>query len=165
MGALNTEGIFEYDGTELGAPGASFMNLLADSVTDTVTDIRADIAGLDILTDSNWTGLTTLGSGWTATSGHAPRIRRVGDRVDIFGAVTRTSTTGSVSDLLTIPVGYRPAGAYINTFVGTVVSSGGQVVQLLVSGSSHLLSIPPGYSSATLGSGVVVPLLGSWYVN
>jgi len=162
---LNAQGIYEYDGTEVGAPGASFQNLLSESVTDTVIDIRADITALDLLTDSDWVTITTIGSGWTATVNHTPRVRKIGDRVDLAGAVTRTGTSGADTDLVTIPVGFRLAGAFLNYFIGASVTSGGTAHTLFLNGVDHKVAAPSGYATASVGSGVVVPLIGSWYVN
>lgn len=165
MGALNGEGIFEYDGTETGAPGASFMNLLADSITDVATDIRADITALDLLADSGWTTISTFGTGWSATAGHTPRVRKIGNLVKMVGAVTRSGTSGAASDILTIPTGFRLAGAYTLQFIGCVVTSGGTVHELFINTTAHKLQVPSGYSDASLGSGIVLPLDGEWFTD
>ena len=117
------------------------------------------------ISDSGWVTLSTLGSGWAATTNHTPRIRRVGKQVFLFGAVTRSGTSGALADLATIPSGYRMAGSYTLVFVGASITSGGQGVELYMNVSDHKIQIASGYTTATLGSGVVVPLAGSWFVD
>lgn len=163
MGALDAEGIFIYDDTEPVSPLDDYINLLANSTSATVADIRAAIAAITALVDSNWTNITTFGTGWTATVNHQPRVRKVGERVDIAGAVT-LGATGAYTDILTIPAGFRLAGAFTNYFVGASVSSGGVGHQLFLS-STHKLQVPTGYRTGTMASGTVLPLDGSWYTN
>jgi len=160
--ATTPHGIYQYTGLETGAPGKDFMNLLGDSVESAFVAVDAQIAAIEEQTDSGWVLITTIPTGWTATPGHPPRVRRVGDRVDLAGAVTRTTTAGPIGNLCTIPEGFRIAGAYLGTtFISTVVQSNGTPTNLTLTGTSHQIGTVYG----TLGSGVVVPLVGSWYVN
>lgn len=114
--------------------------------------------------DGGWTTISTLGSGWTATPGHPPRIRRVGDRVEIAGAVM-TNVGANYANILTIPVGFRLGGAYTNYFVGGVVTSDGSAHQLFLNGTNHRIQVPDGYYGAPVVPGDHLPLCGSWFVN
>lgn len=117
----------------------------------------------DITADTGWTAISTFGTGWSATSSHPPRLRKVGKRIDAAGAFTRTATSGALADLCTIPAGFRLTGAYSQYFIGTSVTSGGQALELYLSSADHKIQIPAGYISATLGSGVVVPFVATWF--
>ena len=110
--------------------------------------------------DTGWTPITTFGTGWSATAGHQPRVRRVGDRVDLTGAVTRGSGA-SGGDLMTIPVGFRMTGAYTLNFLSASVSSGNKRVQPMLD-AGHKIQLAYGEVTAT---GEAIPLNGFWYVN
>lgn len=102
------------------------------------------------------TASVTLESGWTATSGYAPRVVRNGGIVTIYGAVTNAG--GAFTAVVTIPAGYRPA---VNTFLPSTHSNQAMNGAGLVS-PSGLLTFPVGYFDGALLSGGVVPLVGSW---
>lgn len=154
-------GIYEYSGAEEGAPGPDWTALLTDSIEDALVQVDADIAGIPTQTDSGWVPITTFGAGWAGTANHTPRVRRVGDRVELAGALTRSGTSGAPTNLLTIPEGFRLAGGYGNYFIGTVTTSAAQACELFLFVGDHRIQIPYGI----IGSGVVVPLNGSWFVN
>lgn len=165
MGAPDSQGIYQYDDTEDFAPLQDYLNLGMESVSATVADIRAEISDLELLVDSDWVHITEFSTGWTGTAGHPPRVRKVGDRVDLFGAVT-IAAEASGSTILMLPEGYIPAGAYTNQFIGSGVSSDGVGYTLYTSSSTpRVLEIRPGYSTGSFGVGAAVPLLGSWYVS
>lgn len=174
MGSINSQGVYEYDDTEMWAPQDDYQNLQAAALTAALADIRAEIAALGTLVDSDWVTIAgstggALGTGWSATTGHPPRVRKVGDRVDIAGAVTLTGS-GTFADLLTMPEGFRLVGAYVNYFIGSVVATTGEPssgvnVDLLLSGTTHKVSVPDGYRDGALTTGDVVPLIGSYYIN
>jgi hypothetical protein len=165
MGALDAQGVYQYDDTEQASPLDDYMNLGQASISAQLAAIRAQIAGSS-LSDSGWRVLAAgeLGTGWTATAGHAPRLRRIGNRVDLFGAVT-LGATGGILFLLTVPEGFRTVGAYGQTFVGSVVTSGGVAMQLYLDGSSHRLQVPGTYRAGTMTSGQILPLQASWWAN
>lgn len=116
------------------------------------------------LEDSGYVTLTTFGTGWAATAGHAPRIRKIGSQVFLYGAVTLGSG-GLYANILTIPAGYRLGGAYANWFVNAAVASNGSPHELFLSGVDHRLSVPSTYRGTGMASGDVLPLTGSWFVN
>ena len=118
--------------------------------------------------DSGFVELTTFGTGWAATGGYKPWVRRVGNRVEIGGAITRTTTLGALSGLVQIPEGFRITNPnYPAKFVGTAVTSTGQGVTLFYNtGASHYLQVNNTYlTNPPLGSGAVIPLSGSWFVD
>lgn len=64
--------------------------------------------------DSGWIALTLTGDFEEYNSGSVPKYRKIGNRVEIQGAIKATvdeavtSTTGNV--FATLPAGYRPSG-------------------------------------------------------
>lgn len=153
---LNATGTPVWTKDDTGHPATAIT--FAPSSTLTATDVQAAIEQAAF--GGAWVPLTSLGPHWSATTGHPPRIRRVGKRVDIAGAVTR-GTGGSTGNMLTLPVGYRPP---INIFIGAVVSSQGRVAELFTSQTGILLN-PPGYTTGSGTPGEVYPLTGSWYID
>lgn len=162
MGTINAQGVYEYDDTEDFSPLKDYSNLQAAALTAALAAVRAEIAAIDSLVDSDWVNITTFGAGWAATAGHQPRVRKIGDRVDIAGAVTRT--TGAYTDILTIPPGFRLAGAHTNYFIGAAVTSTAIVLELFLN-TTHKLTVPAGYGTGAIGNPMVVPLVGSWYTD
>lgn len=168
---IDSQGIYQYDDTENWSPQDDYQNLLAASVSATVAAVRGEIAAIDSLVDSDWTvigsgaGTGSIGSGWVATVGHPPRLRKIGARVDIVGAVTLSTVSGSYSNMLTIPVGFRLLGAYPDYFVGASVSSAGDVHQLFINGTTHQIQVPDGYRTSVVSVGDHVPLTGCWYID
>lgn len=155
---INAQGIYEWDGDETFP---EWRNDLTASITSTVADINADIAAIAVPADSGWVTVTTFGTGWIALSGYTPRFRKVGDRVDIEGALSRVGTTGLLTNLLTVPVGYRPL---TNTFIGASISAQGRALQLRAI-TTGVLDVPSGYTIGSIATGEIIPLAGSWYVN
>lgn len=109
--------------------------------------------------DSGWVILTSFAAGWSAAAGHQPRLRVQGDRVEIFGAVSRTNAGGI--NLLTIPGPYRPKD---QAFIGAGVNSRGNAYELYLAPTGQL-SIPIGYATATFPHNIAVPLTGFWYLD
>lgn len=107
-----------------------------------------------------WTNVTSLGSGWTATPGYAPQVRRDGLTVFIRGAVTITS--GSFANMLTVPAGFRPNGS---RWVGQSHGSASGATGMLLIDAGGLLQIPTSYRSGTGASGTAFPLSGSWTLD
>lgn len=164
MGTINGQGVYEYDDDEPFAPLSDYQNLQAAALTAALAAVRAQIAAITSLVDSSWVPITTFGTGWTATVGHQPRLRKIGARVDIVGAVT-AGTGAAYADILTIPAGFRLAGAYANYFVGASVSSQAQVHELFIDSTSHKIAVPSTYRVGAITSGGVLPLHGTWYTN
>lgn len=133
------------------------------SESDTGLVYRTDGAGnWNVLNDTGWVNIGTFGSGWSAVAGHTPRVRRFGNRVMIAGAVQRTLASGALADILTIPDGFDYTGS-LNFFIGAVVTSGGQGAQLYFSsGAKTKLAIASTYVTASIGSGIILPLTGDW---
>jgi len=158
-----SHGIYEFTGNEQGAPGPDFFAPLTDSIEAAFANVDQQIAEIGSEVDSGWVPITTFSAGWTATPGHPPRVRKDGDYVTLWGALTRSGSTGGAS-LLTIPEGFRLGGAYVGTvFVGSVVQNNGNAINLTVQGAGggHLLQAAYGQ----IGASVVMPLMGGWYVN
>lgn len=105
--------------------------------------------------------ISTFGTGWGATSGHTPTVHREGNRVHLVGAVT-LSSGGQYSNILTIPVGFRPLST-ATTFIGTNVTSGGAVIQL--ASSTNLIVSPNTYRLGSMANGDVLPLVATWTID
>lgn len=132
---------------------------LAGVALDTNVDYKHDGTGWVQTGESAAVDISTFGAGFAALSGFTPRVRRAGNRVQIFGALQRSGTSGTGANLLTVPAGYAPVDA---TNLSAVITSGGQAVQLQIT-SAGVLAVT--YGTASLGSGVIIPLAGTWYVN
>lgn len=100
MGTLDANGVWRYDNNDNVTPLATFMNLLAISVSDALADLRADLT----IPDSGWINLP-LASGTVAVSGYTPRYRKIGSVVYIEGRCTNVTGSFSVG---TLPAGFRP---------------------------------------------------------
>lgn len=112
--------------------------------------------------DTGWVDLT-LRTGWLTTASYAPQIRRIGNRVILKGALTRSGTTGAINSMFTVPEGFRP-GASI--FVGAVVTNGGAVLQVTISPTTGLGFVGATYvAGSAIASGAVVPLNGDWLID
>jgi len=143
---------------------------LAGHALDTGLEYVHDDSGWVLVggLDTGYVPLTTFGSGWSATVGYEPWIRRVGNRVDIGGAVTRTTTLGALATIVQIPAGFRITNAtYLRKFVAGVVASTQQAVTIFyLSDLSHYLQVNNTYiTDPPLGASATVPLMGSWYVD
>lgn len=95
--------------------------------------------------DSGWQTVT-YGTGWNqVNSTYAVRARRNGNRVNIRGALTRSSG-GVLTSLFTLPDTMWPAS---NLFVGSHVMSAGGAYELLVQ-PDGVVAIPGGYTAGSL---------------
>lgn len=138
--------------------GAANGGLLAPGDVAMVAGIETRWSG------TAWQHVTTLtlATGWAqAGSQHTPRLHRMGNMVWLFGGVTG-SGAASVSNIASIPVGWRPSDP-ATRFVGSGVTSGGISYELVI--SSGTLAIPPGYSSASIPLGQAIPFVCSWVVG
>jgi len=138
-------------------PGVSGRRYYA---TDTGADY-IDSGSAWVPFDSGTVNISTFGTGWSATPVHAPRVRRMGKRVDIMGAVT-IAVGGSWDHLLTVPVGYRPPGLI---FLGHFRATSNRAEGQLLLSSTGILSVPASFRSGSLDASDVVPLTGSWYIE
>lgn len=132
---------------------------LAGIALDTNVEYKHDGTGWVQVGESAPVNVSTFGAGFSAVDGFTPRVRRVGSRVTLFGAVQRSGALGSGGNLLTVPAGFAPGSA---TNLSAVVTSGGQGVQLQIT-AAGVLAVT--YGTASLGAGALVPLAGTWYVN
>ena len=136
--------------------GLHWYSTSADALT--VYDGSGWVSGYG---DVGYTNISTFSSFWSATAGYTPRVRRVGKRVDLYGAVTAAAGAGADGGIITIPSGYRPTD---NVFIGPFRSSGG-LTGMMVVNSAGLVNAPNAYVTGSLGTGHVVPLVGSWYTD
>lgn len=117
--------------------------------------------------DTGWVALPrgpkwTVPSGGGPAPGYLPQVRRVGSIVHLRGIMVATSGA-SVSNLGTVPVGFRPV---VDTPLGAYHSGwgAGNHGELVVN-NTGLLLVPPRYYSDSLGVGATIPLHGSWLVG
>lgn len=144
------------DAQRIALTGGQLFEGLRVRTTDTKIDWLYTASTWVAWGTSTTTSLT-LSSGWTATGGYTPRLVRNGGIVSIFGAVTNNGA-GAFTSVLTVPTGYRPA---VNTFLSATHSSQTMNGMALVD-PAGLLTVPAGYYDGSLGSGGVMPLVGSW---
>jgi hypothetical protein len=166
---IDSEGIYQYDDSEDFSPLFEYLNLLANSTSATAAAIRAELAALDNLVDSNWVNITTFGTGWAPVLNYTPRVRKIGNRVDIAGMVSVTSLSATLDDVLTFPVGFRPIGAHPNQWVGPFHSSGGmwgmyQTVST-AGATQYKLTAPGSYRTGPSAVGDRFPLSGGFWVD
>ena len=158
---IDAQGIYQYDGAELGAPGHQFMNLGMASVSATASDIRADIAALELLQDSDWMAITSIGTGWVAAGAWPVRVRKLGNKVDLSGMLTASTATPNTEVILTIPTAFRPPGYF---WLGYTHSQQGFGAMMSIQ-ASGVVTLNTEYGEGALSSGMNLPLLGTWYVN
>jgi hypothetical protein len=110
--------------------------------------------------DTGWIKLTAFATGWTATPGYAPEIRRRDKTVFVRGRATRDSAPGAGAQILTIPDGFRPSAG---TPLAAQVAVGPSTVifQLFTFGTD----IRAESTTAPLASGHVAPLVSSWILG
>jgi hypothetical protein len=124
-------GIWNYaaDGSDAYATTAEMLNALADSASDTVGDINADIAALEAqVVPASWQNVTITASGWSTHGTFPLQLRRVGSRVEWRGGVNVTAWTGSEA-IVTSPSGLgafaarsgRGAGIAFSPTLGAIV--------------------------------------------
>lgn len=108
--------------------------------------------------------VATFGAGWTATNtaAHKPRLRRVGNQVFLYGAVTAGAGV-TITNVLTVPAEFQPPGTGTR-FIGVGISSAGSGFQFAL--TAGVVSIPSGYyTSSALAAPNVVPLNGTWWMD
>ncbi|WP_217182600.1 hypothetical protein [Streptomyces sp. AC495_CC817] len=114
-------------------------------------------AGSD-LTDTGWTTVTALGTGWTANPGQAPRVRRWGKLVMLDGALVLGSGA-QYANLLTVPAGFRPdrrmpLGPIAASIVGVTAAISVETTGLVFGQ----------YNGGAPANGMILPLSFSWFV-
>lgn len=154
-------------------PGADPLGLISpDDVHQTnaghafTADLVAHalaLPGPRMVDDTGWVDVI-LGTGWLTTANYAPQVRRIGNRVILKGALTRSGTSGNINSMFTLPAaGFFPGQS---VFVGAVVTNGGAVLQVTISPSTGLGFVGTGYTAGTaIASGAVVPLNGEWLTD
>lgn len=154
LGTSDPAGMIVADQVHMSIPGHA---MTADAIGDFLK-----IQRFPAPQDTGWVDIVSFGTGWGVTGGYTPQVRRVGNLVQMRGALARSGTTGAVNSMAVVPDGFWPSN---NTFLPTVVSNGGTVLQPFI-GTTGLIQVASGYvAGASLASGAVVPLVGSWYVN
>lgn len=150
------------DAQRLALTGADLFEGLTVYTTDNDTEWRyTGSSWIRIGGDTGWTSFTSFGTGWTATAGYTPQIRRIGNRVQIRGALTLGSN-GAYSSIATLPEGFRPSA---NTWLGVSQSSQLGVSGMLLLNSSGLLTVPSLYRTGSPTTGAVFPLVGTWFTD
>lgn len=115
--------------------------------------------------DTGWVELSTFGTNWVATPGHPPRVRKIGTRVEIFGAVT-WALGADLAHILTIPAAFRPTGTYKQQFVAAGTTNRGRSFTLYIpEATPDKLSLPGGYFSGSFSPPEVLPLIGGWFTD
>lgn len=151
--------------TAAGAPPSTARPVFvwrADAPTAVPVEFTTDGTTWTALAAQQSADVTTFGSGWTATNDttHKPRVTRIGNRVFITGAVTRS--TGSTGNLLTVPSAFQPPSTGTR-FIGAVWSSAGTGGMLAL--SSGVVSVPAGYGNLGGTGSIVVPVIGNWTMD
>jgi len=149
------------------------------SVANPLVVVRADAAEgteVEISTDgTTWrtigteavANIASFGTGWSSTgSGHVPRVRRRGNQVFLYGAVT-LAPGGSFSNILTVPTAFRPPNN-ATRFIGASPfnpAGGTPGVRALVLSNGVVSAIADYGINGTGNAGAVLPLVGSWWMD
>jgi hypothetical protein len=149
MGSINSEGIYEYDGTDSVTPLQTFMNLLSASVTDVVSDLRADLTPV-----SSNISLATSGG----TSGSASiQWRRGGTAGVIFQFVIGSASNGST--IATVDAAYRPPMDLAVPLVGNSPTTPNTIWAFVRTNGVTSLQF---YGGNTPSTSVILRGVGSW---
>jgi hypothetical protein len=108
--------------------------------------------------------ISSFGTGWAATNttNHKPRVRRIGDQVFLYGAVTVSA--GAVgATMLTVPAAFQPPSGTVR-FIGSGTPSTGNTSSYQI--NSGVVGLAAGYGgSGGLAVGIVHPLYFSWWMD
>jgi hypothetical protein len=128
MGSINSEGIYEYDGTDSVTPIQTWGNLLSASVTDALAAVRADLT----VPDTGWVTVTSAGG----MSGNF-QGRRIGSLVFLRGASTPGLAWDSTEKIIVsaLPAQFQPAVPLYDTAT-TTVASGDLYFRIRIQGST-----------------------------
>lgn len=123
-------------------------------------------AGDKVVGDSGWTNVTVYGSGWTSGTGSEQiRVRRIGSRVDLVGRINRGSGSAALSNMFTIPVGFRTGLSSGNTPVGFAMETG-NAIMLYYNNAANTIFISTGWTTTgTVSATAGINLICSWYVD
>lgn len=166
---LDANGIPHYEESDPASPFSDTLNVLADATSDKVEDIEGDLSTLF----ANFVGTSvypTIGANWAQTdsTGHRPRIRRIGNLVMMTGAVTRQNFSGAVNALLIVPAGFRPSVSG-TMFIGTSSFSAGGgtsgVAPLSMNTGTGSVALVTGYGTGSIGATSIVPVTSMWWVD
>ena len=138
---LDSNGIWIFDESEDVAPFSTFMNKLADSVSDAVgPHVR----------DTGWV-TCTLVDGYTGPL----RARRIGSRVNLQGVVTPTTNWGAAQANNTpvaasgVPLGSRPSDNLVFYCAGAAITTAAEFRVAITSTGS--ISVRCGAATHTSG--------------
>lgn len=106
MGSINSEGIYEYDGTDSVTPIQTWGNLLSASVTSALAALRAEID--EASGSSGWQTLS-VSSGWTVDE--PLRCIKIGAIVYLQGVISSASS-GVTQNVAFVPSGFSPTQAW-----------------------------------------------------
>lgn len=140
----------------------------ADAPAGDEVEISTDGTTWRTIGSEKGANITSFGTGWTSTgSGHTPRVRRSGNKVSLFGAVTLGSG-GAFSNILTVPTEYRPPNSS-SRFIGVspLDPAGGTAgVRVLTLSTGGLVSSPSTYGiPGSMNLGGVLPLIAEWWMD
>lgn len=102
--------------------------------------------------------ITTFATGWSAVTGYTPTLRRIGNRVDIFGAIARASSSAAITNICTVPTGWEPGA---KTLLPAGIDSAGSQTQTLYINTSGVIQVAYG----DIGATAAVVLTGSYYLT
>lgn len=117
-----------------------------------------DGAGWEPINQGSPVELTVFGSNWSATPSYEPVVVESGGMVHLLGAA-RIAQGGSMSNILTIPAGLRPAKQY---FLGHYRTTSGTASGQLHIDTTGVVSAPDNYRTGSMAAGNSIPLTGSW---
>lgn len=154
---------------------AALVAAVTPSVTEPLYVERQDApAGqqVEYTTDgTNWITLAgqmngtpiTFSSGWASAAGteNSVRLRLNGRQVFVYGSAQRqASGTGAGSNILTLPPAFAPPSVGTRILGPTLTSAGNASNLYIANGTLGLV-----YGITTVAVGVVVPIVGSWWLD
>lgn len=105
--------------------------------------------------------IATFSTGYTALTGaHKPRVRKIGNLVQLFGAVT--SSASSTANILTVPAAFQPPTAGTR-FIGANIASTGTNVMLAL--QTGIVQVPAGYGTINVTTAQTIPVMGTWWMD
>ncbi len=114
--ALDSNGIWSYEETDSEATASDLLNLLADSTSNTVADLQAQVDSKQpLLGDTGWIDATLSNAFVKYNASSLVQYRRIGSQVQIRGIVKPANATiaDSISGsagyevIFTLPAGFR----------------------------------------------------------
>lgn len=116
------------------------------------------MGGLEVVAD-----VVAYGTGWSAadTLGNKPRVRRIGNHCLLYGGA-RVASGASGANILTVPPQFQPPTT-ATRFIGNSAASNGTFMELAL--SNGVVSSPAGYGTFNDAQGMVIPVIGSWWMD